>query len=178
MAVMESPAEALVRALRDDGASVATAESLTGGRLASRLTGVPGSSVVYAGGVVSYQTHVKVEVLGVPQTVVDEHGVVSAECACAMADGARRLLGTAYALSTTGVAGPERQEGQPVGTVFVGLAGPGGTRSVALDLSGDRSAIQDATVDAAIEALAEALAAESAAARSRAGQPPEDSGLG
>lgn len=171
---MESPAEALVTALRDANASVATAESLTGGRLASRLTEVPGSSVVYAGGVVSYQTHIKVEVLGVPQDVIDTHGVVSAQCAEAMADGARRLLGTAYALSTTGVAGPDRQEDKPVGTVFVGLAGPGGTEVVALDLEGDRSQIQAATVDAAVSALADELAA----ARSRAGQPAEDSGLG
>ena len=171
---MESPAEALVHALRDAGASVATAESLTGGRLAARLTEVPGSSVVYAGGVVSYQTHIKVEVLGVPQDVVDTHGVVSAECASAMADGARRLLGTAYALSTTGVAGPERQEDQPVGTVFVGLAGPAGTRALALDLSGDRAEIQEQTVRSAVAALADELAA----AHSRAGQPAEDSGLG
>jgi PncC family amidohydrolase len=171
---MESPAEALVRALREAEASVATAESLTGGRLASRMTEAPGSSVVYAGGVVSYQTHIKVEVLGVPQDVVDDHGVVSAQCAAAMADGARRLLGTAYALSTTGVAGPDRQEGKPVGTVFVGLAGPGGTRVLALDLAGDRSQIQAATVDAAVSALADELAA----ARSRAGQPADDSGLG
>ncbi|WP_408899247.1 CinA family protein [Nocardioides sp. R1-1] len=171
---MESPAEALVHALQDASASVATAESLTGGRLAARLTNVPGSSVVYAGGVVSYQTHVKVEVLGVPKDLVDEHGVVSAECARAMADGARRLLGTAYALSTTGVAGPERQEGKPVGTVFVGLAGPDGTRALELDLSGERSEIQDATVDAAVAALADALDA----ARSRTGQPAEDSALG
>lgn len=171
---MESPAEALVRALRASGDSVATAESLTGGRLAARLTEVPGSSVVYAGGVVSYQTHIKVEVLGVPQDVVETYGVVSAECARAMADGARRLLGTAYALSTTGVAGPDRQEGKPVGTVFVGLAGPGGTEALALDLTGDRSQIQDATVDQAVAALA----GELAAARSRAGQPAEDSGLG
>jgi nicotinamide-nucleotide amidase len=171
---MESPAEALVRALRDAEASVATAESLTGGRLASRLTEVPGSSVVYAGGVVSYQTHIKVEVLGVPQDVVDTYGVVSAECARAMADGARRLLGTTYALSTTGVAGPDRQEDKPVGTVYVGLAGPGGTQVLALDLTGDRSQIQAAAVDAAAAALADELAA----ARSRAGQPAEDSGLG
>ncbi|TNM39439.1 CinA family protein [Nocardioides albidus] len=171
---MESPAEALVHALRDAGASVATAESLTGGRLAARLTNVPGSSVVYAGGVVSYQTHIKVEVLGVPQDVVDSSGVVSAECARAMADGARRLLGTAYALSTTGVAGPDTQEGKPVGTVFVGLAGPSGTEAIELDLSGDRSEIQDSTVDAAVAALAEAIDS----ACSKAGQPAEDSALG
>ncbi|WGY04262.1 CinA family protein [Nocardioides sp. QY071] len=167
---MESPAEALVRMLRAASASVATAESLTGGLLAARLTAVPGSSVVYAGGVVSYQTHIKVEVLGVPQDVVDTYGVVSAECARAMADGARRLLGTAYALSTTGVAGPDRQEDKPVGTVYVGLAGPRGTRVVALDLAGDRLQIQVATVDAAVAALLDAV--------SPAGQPAEDSGLG
>jgi len=176
MRVMESPAEALVHALRDASASVATAESLTGGRLAARLTDVPGSSAVYAGGVVSYQTHIKVEVLGVPHDLVDQHGVVSAECARAMADGARHLLGTAYALSTTGVAGPDRQEGKAVGTVFVGLAGPDGTQALALDLSGDRSQIQDATVDAAVAALAAALA--EAAARCASGQPAEDSPLG
>ncbi|GAA1533087.1 CinA family protein [Nocardioides humi] len=169
---MESPAEALVHALRDADAGVATAESLTGGRLAARLTDVPGSSAVYAGGVVSYQTHIKIEVLGVPRAVVDRHGVVSAECAREMAEGARRLLGTTYALSTTGVAGPDEQEGKPAGTVFVGLAGPAGTRTLALGLSGDRSTIQDATVDAAVAALAEALA------RSTGGQPAEDSALG
>jgi len=171
---MESPAEALVDALKEAGARVATAESLTGGRLAATLTNVPGSSGVYAGGVVSYQTDVKVGVLDVPQSIVDEHGVVSAECAKAMADGARRLLGTTYALSTTGVAGPERQEDKPVGTVFVGLAGPDDTRALALDLDGSRSEIQDATVDAAVAALAEAIEA----ARSRTGQPAEDSRLG
>lgn len=173
MRVVDSPAEALVHALRERGASVATAESLTGGRLAARLTDVPGSSQVFVGGVVSYQTRVKVEVLGVPQELVDTDGVISAACARAMAEGVRRLVGSSYALSTTGVAGPERQEDQPVGTVYVGLAGPAGTQVLALELGGGRGEIQDATVTAALAALSDELAAVSAA-----GRPAEDSGLG
>jgi PncC family amidohydrolase len=157
MSVVGSPAEALVHQLRSREASVAVAESLTGGQLAARVTNVAGSSAVFAGGVVSYQTQVKVDVLGVPQDVVDTDGVVSAACARAMAEGVRRLLGTTYALSTTGVAGPDEQEGKPVGTVYVGLAGPDDTRTVALALSGDRAAIQAATVDAALAELAAAL---------------------
>lgn len=166
---MGSPAE-LVALLKDLDATLATAESLTGGRVASRVTNVPGSSAVYAGGVVSYQTPVKVEVLGVAQATVDEHGVVSAECAREMADGARRLLRTTYAVSTTGVAGPDRQEGQEVGTVFVGVAGPGGVEVVELALDGDRATIQEATVDEALSVLADMISSDS--------RPAEDSGLG
>lgn len=169
MRAMEPPAE-LVELLKDLGATLATAESLTGGRVAARVTNVPGSSAVYAGGVVSYQTPVKVEVLGVAQATVDEHGVVSAECAREMAAGARRLLGTTYAVSTTGVAGPERQEDKEVGTVFVGVAGPAGVEAVQLALDGDRSTIQEATVDRALSALADMISSDR--------RPPEDSGLG
>ncbi|MCX6399387.1 MAG: CinA family protein [Propionibacteriales bacterium] len=167
---MESPADELVAALRAARATLGTAESLTGGRVAARITNVPGSSAVYAGGVVSYQTQVKIKVLGVPEEIVAEHGVVSAQCARAMAAGLRELLGTTYAVSTTGVAGPERQEGKPVGTVYVGVAGPDGVRVEGLALSGDRVAIQDASVDAALSVLAAMI--------SSAGPPPEDSGLG
>lgn len=168
MRAMGPPAE-LVELLKDLGATLATAESLTGGRVASRVTNVPGSSAVYAGGVVSYQTPVKVEVLGVAPAIVDEHGVVSAECARAMAAGVRRLLGTTYAVSTTGVAGPERQEGKEVGTVFVGLAGPRSVEAVELSLDGDRATIQEATVDKALSVLADMISSDS--------RPAEDSGL-
>lgn len=157
---MESPAAQLVDALRGRKASVSTAESLTGGRLASALTEVPGSSEVYAGGVVSYWTDVKVDVLGVPSSIVSEHGVVSAQCAQAMAEGARRLLATTYGISTTGVAGPKTQEGKPVGTVYVAVAGPATTEVVALDLAGDRAAIQQASVDAVLSALADTIGDE------------------
>jgi nicotinamide-nucleotide amidase len=157
--------------LAEAGATVATAESLTGGRLAAELTEVPGSSAVYAGGVVSYATNVKTGVLGVPSEVVDAHGVVSAECARAMADGVRRLLATTYALATTGVAGPEEQEGKPVGTVYVGVAGPEGVTATALALAGDRGAIQAATVDAAVSALGVMMGADPT------GPSGEDTGL-
>ena len=133
--------------------TLATAESLTGGRLAARITAVPGASRAYVGGVVSYATRVKQELLGVSEEVVARHGVVSAECARAMAEGARTALAASYAVSTTGVAGPEQQDGRPVGTVFVAVAGPAGTSVLALELGGDRGAIQERTCDEAIAAL-------------------------
>jgi nicotinamide-nucleotide amidase len=143
----------IVEQLKEAGETLSTAESITGGRLAARVTEAPGASAVYAGGVVSYATEVKVAVLGVPEVLVAEHGVVSEECARSMADGVRALLGTTYGVSTTGVAGPDTQEEQPVGTVFVGLAGPAGTRVQRLALTGGRSDIQAATVDEALSAL-------------------------
>ena len=154
-------AEAQVHVLlQEHGATVATAESLTGGQLAARLTSVPGASASYVGGVVSYATSVKTAVLGVPAGLVERHGVVSAECARAMAAGVRRLVGSSYAVSTTGVAGPDGQDGVPPGTVFVGLSGPDGEAALALDLTGDRVAIQAATCEAALEALLAVLRRE------------------
>lgn len=174
MAAMGSPAEQLVALLKEREGSVATAESLTAGRVAARITDVPGSSEVYGGGVVSYWTKVKVDLLGVSDETVDEHGVVSAECAREMALGAQRLLRTTYALSTTGVAGPDTQEGKPVGTVFVGVAGPDGVEVLPLDLEGDRFEIQAASVDAALSALAGMIAGTI----SVDGPPTEEPGLG
>ncbi|MFN8194170.1 MAG: CinA family protein [Nocardioidaceae bacterium] len=150
---MDPAAARLLPLLRERGETVATAESLTGGRLAARITSVPGASLTFVGGVVSYATSVKVQVLGVPRELVERRGVVSAECAQAMATGVRSLLGTTYGVSTTGVAGPDPQDGLPQGTVFVGLAGPDETTAVALTLTGDRQAIQAATCDAAVAAL-------------------------
>jgi nicotinamide-nucleotide amidase len=160
---MPSPVDAAsVRALLlGGGATVATAESLTGGLLGGRFTSVPGASDVYVGGVVTYSTDLKVSLLGVPVEVVEGPGVVSADCAEAMAAGVRRLTGSTYALSTTGVAGPDSQEGKAAGTVYVGLAGPDGVRSVTLNLAGDREAIREQTVAAALSALSEQLSTDS-----------------
>jgi nicotinamide-nucleotide amidase len=146
-------ADDLLALLRTEGATLATAESLTGGRLAAAITAVPGASASYVGGVVAYATRVKQELLGVPDAVVAEHGVVSAPCATAMAEGVRTALGATWALSTTGVAGPEEQEGHPVGTVFVGVAGPDGARALRLSLAGDRAEVQDRTVAGALATL-------------------------
>lgn len=147
----------LVATLTGRSETLATAESLTGGLLAGFITGVPGASVVYRGGVVSYATDVKHELLGVTKELVTEYGVVSEECAAAMAGGIRDLLHATYGVSTTGVAGPEEQEGQPVGTVYVGVAGPAGTHSVRLGLAGTRAVIREATCAAALADLLSAL---------------------
>lgn len=144
--------------LQGAGATVATAESLTGGLVAEVLTDAPGASRSYRGGVVAYATEVKVAVLGVPQRVVDEHGVVSGPCARAMAEGALRLTGATYAVSTTGVAGPDEQEGKPVGRVHVAVAGPAGTVDDELDLDGGRDEVRNAACAAALSALSAMLA--------------------
>jgi len=142
------------------GATLATAESLTGGRLAAAVTAVPGASARYLGGLVTYATELKQSLLGVPVELVAQYGVVSAECARAMAEGCREVTGATYALATTGVAGPDSQEGKPVGTVFVGLAGPGGVSALAMELVGDRHQIQDRACREALSALCGSLRGE------------------
>lgn len=137
--------------------TVSTAESLTGGMVSEVLTDAPGASATFLGGVVAYATELKVSVLGVSTECVEEHGVVSARCAEMMAEGARRLTGSTYAVSTTGVAGPGPQEDRPVGTVYVGVAGPGGTSSDALSLPGERDTVRRAATGAALSALAARL---------------------
>lgn len=146
--------------LVERGETVASAESLTGGGLADLLSSTPGASSSYVGGVVSYATSVKVKVLGVPAELVERYGVVSEECAGAMATGARDVLGATWAVSTTGVAGPTEQEGKPPGTVFVGIAGPGLLEVVALELDGKRQQIQERTVREALGAFEEVLLRE------------------
>ena len=146
--------------LRASGSTVATAESLTGGRLAVALTDTPGASETYLGGVVTYATELKASVLDVDPQIIEEHGVVSPECAKAMASGVRALAGATFGVSTTGVAGPTEQEGKPPGTVFVGIAGPGLLEVVALELSGKRGQIQDRTVREALDAFESVLRRE------------------
>jgi len=139
--------------LRASGATLATAESLTGGRLAAVVTSVPGASASYLGGYVTYATALKETLLGVPHSLVEQYGVVSAECARAMAAGCREATGATYAVATTGVAGPDHQEGRPVGTVFVGIAGPDGVTVLTMELVGDRHQIQDRACREALSAL-------------------------
>lgn len=153
-------AAGVLDSLVEAGESLSTVESLTGGRLAAAITSVPGASRCYLGGFVTYATALKESLVGVPAELVAEHGVVSAECAEAMAAGARAATGSTYAVSTTGVAGPDRQEGKPVGTVFVGVAGPDGVRVRELRLAGDRGEIQALVVDDAIQFVADVLRRE------------------
>jgi PncC family amidohydrolase len=140
---------ALREALLRLGATLATAESLTGGVLAQLVSAPPGASETYLGGVVSYATAVKVRVLGVSERTVAEHGVVSDQCAREMAEGVRRLLGADWGVSTTGVAGPTTQDGKPVGTVFLAVAGPGGTTCVERHFEGSRAQVRDRAAAAA-----------------------------
>ena len=129
---MEEVVEAL---LKEKGLTIGTAESCTGGLMAKRLTDLPGASRIFRGGIVSYTNEVKAGVLGVPQALLDQYGAVSAPVAQAMAEGARRSLGCDIALSSTGVAGPDRDDrGNEVGTMFVAIATREGTHVRALHL--------------------------------------------
>jgi len=114
--------------------TLATAESCTGGLVAEKLTAIPGASAVYRGGVVSYWTSVKGDVLRVPREILEKYGPVSAECARAMAEGVRKITGADLGVSVTGAAGPDPDErGVPVGVVYIGLAAPDGTFCRPLD---------------------------------------------
>jgi PncC family amidohydrolase len=143
--------------LAQRGLTVATAESMTGGSVADLVSAAPGASATFLGGVVSYATEVKQKVLGVGDEVVEEFGVVSAPCAAEMATGVRQLVGADYAVSTTGVAGPDPQEGKPVGLVYVGVAGPYGVDTHELQLSGERAEIRAEATRRAVTLLLEAV---------------------
>ena len=144
-----------MRELKVRGWTMATAESCTGGRIAERLTALPGVSAVYRGGVVSYWSSVKQGVLGVPQEILDTYGAVSEECAKAMAEGARTVTGADIAVSVTGVAGPDPDErGVEVGIVYIGLATPDGTFCRPLDLGKRRrDRIQDLSTNHAFDVV-------------------------
>ena len=143
------------RLLKEKGLTFATAESCTGGRVAERMTALPGVSAVYRGGVVSYWTSVKADVLGVPADILEAHGAVSEETARAMAEGARRVTGADIAVSVTGVAGPDSDErGVAVGIVYIGLATPDGTFCRPLDLGKRRrDRIQDLASNHALDVV-------------------------
>ncbi|HCA88231.1 MAG TPA: damage-inducible protein CinA [Streptomyces sp.] len=151
-------AAAVLESMAARGETLAVAESLTGGLVAAELTAVPGASRVLRGAVTAYATDVKREVLGVNGPLLAGRGAVDAEVARQMAEGVRRLLGADWGVSTTGVAGPEPQDGQPVGTVHVAVAGPrGAARSLLLRLAGDRAGIRQQSVRAVLELLREEL---------------------
>jgi nicotinamide-nucleotide amidase len=151
--------------LRERGRTLAVAESLTGGLLTDAFVQVPGASEVLLGGVITYATELKHEVLGVDRRLLDAEGPVHPEVARQMADGVRRALAVAgriadVGVSTTGVAGPDPQGGRAPGTVYVGVAI--GTRLIAVSgvFPGDRAAIRAAAVGLALDTLAARLDAE------------------
>jgi nicotinamide-nucleotide amidase len=137
------------------------AESLTGGMLAAALTAIPGASAVFRGAVVAYATDLKRSLLGVPADVLDRHGAVHPEVAAAMAEGACRRMMAEVGAATTGVAGPDPADGQPVGTVHIAVSARGRTTGRALSLSGDRSQIRSATVEQSLNLLVRVLREDS-----------------
>lgn len=156
------------RALLERGMTCATAESLTGGLIGAHLTSVPGVSATYRGGVVTYATDTKASLLGVPEDLLAAQGPVHPGVAEAMAAGVRRLLAADFGLAVTGVAGPGPQDGKPAGTVYAGLAGPGGNaRALLFRFTGDRSGIRYRTVEGALELLDSAVRREGVAGNTR-----------
>lgn len=139
------------------GQTVACAESVTGGLVIARLVDTPGASAVVRGGIVTYATDLKARLLGVDPTVLARRGAVDPEVARQMATGVRRVLDADWGVATTGVAGPDPQDGMPVGTVYVAVAGPGGVVVDTCRLAGDRGAIRRAAVQAALGLLARSL---------------------
>lgn len=151
-------ASAALEHLQRRGWTLGVAESLTGGMLAASLISVPGASATVVGAIVAYATPLKHSLLGVDAALLAEHGPVHPEVARQMAEGVRRAVGVDgrdadVGISTTGIAGPESPDGQPVGTVFVGVSTPGGSRVLTLRLEGDRDAIRAETVRRALGAL-------------------------
>lgn len=147
----------VIALLRAQGRSIGCAESLTGGLLCAALTDVPGASAVVRGAVVAYHTDVKAAVLGVESDLLARVGAVHPEVARQMAAGVCRVLGADVGVATTGVAGPEQQDGQPVGTVFVAVSAAGRLTVRQLSLVGDRAAIRAATVRAGLAVVRDAL---------------------
>ncbi|MEV3929865.1 MULTISPECIES: CinA family protein [unclassified Streptomyces] len=151
---MTSGAALVLRRLQERGETLAVAESLTGGLVAAELTSVPGASRAFRGSVTAYATPLKREVLGVDGALLAERGAVDPSVAQAMAAGVRRILGADWGISTTGVAGPEPQDGKPVGTVFLAVSGPGGVQNVTgLRLNGGRADIRKESVRSLLQLL-------------------------
>lgn len=138
------------------GLTIGTGESLTAGLVAGTLAQVPGCSAVLRGGVVAYHPDVKASMLCVSPTALS-HGVVSEEVAVAMALGAAQAVGADLGVGTTGAAGPDALDGEPVGSVWIAVTGPAGVRTRHLDLAGDRDEIRRRTVVSCWELLADAL---------------------
>ncbi|MDL5204159.1 CinA family protein [Streptomyces sp. ALI-76-A] len=165
---MSSPATEVVRLLTVRGETLAVAESLTGGLVAAEITAVPGASRAFRGSVTAYATELKHRLLGVDATLLAANGAVDPQVAAQMAAGVRKALGADWGIATTGVAGPEPQDGRPVGTVFVAVDGPtapdsgvsGGEKVTALRLNGDRAEIRMESVRSVLALLLEGLASE------------------
>jgi nicotinamide-nucleotide amidase len=156
---MSVAAAAAVHALVERRETVAAAESLTGGLVASTLVEIAGVSAVFRGGLVVYATDLKARLAGVPQDLLDDRGAVDGDVAAALARGVRERCGADWGLATTGVAGPEPQDGKPVGLVYVAVADRSGAVVRELKLDGNREAIRTESVTAVLQLLTDSLRA-------------------
>lgn len=140
------------------GVSLAAAESCSGGLIAHRVTNISGSSAYFLGGVVSYSNEAKEKLLGVPHELLTAHGAVSEPVARAMAEGARGVFGSDYAIGVTGIAGPTGGTAEkPVGLVFIAVAGPGDTVVGRHLFEGPRDVVKEKTAETALTMLLEQL---------------------
>ena len=140
----------VIRSLTESGLTIAVAESVTGGLVVAELVSVPGASAVVRGGVVAYATELKHDLLGVDAALLAAGGPIQAAVAEQMAVGVRVRLGAHLGLATTGVAGPDAQDGHLPGEVWIAVASSMGVRSLRLELRGDRARIRRDTVDAVL----------------------------
>lgn len=143
-------AQRLLEVAREQGLTIAVAESLTGGMVCSTLVGVPGASAVLCGAVVAYATRLKTQVLGVDAELLARTGPVDGEVAVQMARGAARVMGADLGLATTGVAGPGPADGHEAGTVHVAVVTPWGAAERGLRLDGDRAQVRVGAAEAVI----------------------------
>lgn len=144
-------------AVRARGWTLAVAESLTGGLLSARVVDVPGASLVHRGAVVAYATDLKAALLDVPADLLDAVGPVHPDVALHMAQGVRRHLTADVGVATTGVAGPDPQDGHPPGTVHVAVVTPDARQVLSLQLVGDRAAVREQCVVAALALLTDVV---------------------
>ena len=154
-----SHARQIVETLKSQGATVSVAESLTGGGVGFALTQIPGSSDVFAGGVISYTSDVKVNQLGVLQSTIDQFSVVSEEVAREMAEGAMKKFGTTWAIATTGIAGPGDYKGIREGTVWIAICGPV-NQTLHLTLDSGREGVRQGAISSAIGTFARILSTQ------------------
>jgi nicotinamide-nucleotide amidase len=153
---LRAHAKTVVTALVERGETVSVAESVTAGGLGDALTQAPGASKAFSGGVIAYSNDVKINILGLDRTLIDQFSVVSEEVAIAMADAVRDKFGTTWGIATTGIAGPGDFEGIPEGRVWVAIRGPI-NQTIQLQLDSGRDAIRTGAISSAIGTFARIL---------------------
>ena len=156
MSTSKLQVEQIIAYLSERGETISVAESLTAGGLANALTSASGSSAVFVGGLTAYRNEIKSTMLDVDPQIISDFTVVSEEVANAMADGARKIFGTTWAIATTGAAGPDPLEGHAPGSVWISIRGPI-NQALQLNLEGGREQVRNGTISTAIGTFARIL---------------------